>query len=132
MQKQIRPNLTALVVYNKPSICWYLARRLKEMGFDSVIEAKDSETAMSRLRFATLKGIDVGVIVSDAGVEFIKSVRDYPAFNRIPIVLLGNFSELNAKFDRDIEDIICVLNPVNSDDFKDKVQEALSKSNSSV
>lgn len=134
MQKNTRTPLTALVVYDNPRMCWFLARRLKELGFDSIIEAKDGEMAINRLRFATLKGIVVSLIVSDInmpqirGVEFIKEIRGYPAFKKIPVVLLGNFAEDNAEsIGRHIEDIICVLNPINADDFRDKVQEALVK-----
>jgi CheY-like chemotaxis protein len=135
MSKLIRPTLTALVVYNVPSMCWFLARRLKDMGFNSVIATRDADKAMNRLRLATTNGITINLIIADVnlpksgGALFIKLLREHPAYRKTPVVLLGNFNQFNSgEIDRHLEDIICVLNPIDSKDFQEKVQEALFKS----
>ncbi len=128
------PSLTALVVDDLPSMRWIVVRRLKELGFTSIIEAKDADMGIKRLCFAAQKGIEISLIVSDLhmpnvdGIEFIKLVREYPEFKNIPVVMLGNFSEFDSEeIGRHIEDIICVLKPINAEDFIHKVKAAMYK-----
>ncbi|MDZ4660175.1 MAG: response regulator [Pseudomonadota bacterium] len=129
------PSLVALVVDDLPSIRWIISRRLKEMGFCNVIEARDGDNAIEILSVAAEKGLFVGLIVSDLhmpnidGIEFLRLIKSFPEFQNIPFVLMGNSSpKWVSNGPRELNEISFVLKPINTESFRDKVNEALQKS----
>lgn len=123
--------LVALVVDDIASIRWLIVRRLKEMGFNVIIEASDGILAIEVLSLIAEQGKNVSLIISDLympkldGVEFFKLVKTFPEFQGIPFLLCIPNSGLQKIKNISDKDVPYVLKPFCADDFKFKVREIL-------
>ena len=83
-----------LILEDEPSSRALLKAMLKSIGYNSVSETEDAETALE-----VLKEKKVNLILSDwllpgmSGLEFFRAVRENEAYKEIPFLLVSGQSE---------------------------------------
>ena len=102
---------------------------LKQIGFNSMVEADDGTTALE-----VLKKEDVGLIVSDwnmpkmSGLEFLKTVRSDAATKDVPFVMVTAESQKDNVLEAVQAGVSnYVVKPFTPDKLEEKLKEVLDK-----
>jgi two-component system, chemotaxis family, chemotaxis protein CheY len=88
---------TILVVDDSPTVRKFVATSLQMKGFN-VVTAADGMEALERM-----PNEEISIVITDLnmpdmdGIEFIRALREAPAYRHIPVIVLSSMSDENLK-----------------------------------
>lgn len=76
------------------------AQILGEMGFQSLVFAKDGENALDQLAQGQINGNPIGLVICDwrmpkmSGLAFLKTIRSKPEWSKLPFLILTAVNQM--------------------------------------
>jgi len=123
----IRTDIVVLLVEDAGVMRSMEKKTLQSIGFSNIIEAKDGNEAVDKLK----SDKDIGLIISDwnmpnmSGYELLKWVRSKPDFKDIPFIMAtgrGEKKEVKKASDAGVSSFIA--KPFNAEELRKKIEDA--------
>ena len=123
-----------LVVDDSLNIRRIVVDSLQRLGFSKITTAEDAFEAQGKLKFFSVSGNPVGLVLSDlnmpgpSGLDFLKQCRADEAFVKLPFLLVTTESEKGAVIEAAAAGVSgYVVKPFNLETLTKKIKDAYKK-----